>query len=298
MKDRPVLLFLVLVAVVSTPFYVLAVHYHGGTFKLMWSVTIATILTYAILKRDLRTLGWTWGPWRYQWLAFLIPLAYCFIAYGIIWSVGWGGFYDPKFVAQTRESLGFHGWSDLAVLAYFIPTTLFFGIPGSLSSAIGEEIGWRGFLVPELSRSMSFTGVALTSGIIWFAWHLPVILLGNYHNNSPAALPLPGQLLMFFISVVGAAVIAAYLRLKSGSLWTAAIFHACHNLFIQAVLNPLTVNYPDTPKYVDELGLVLPLTIVPFALYFLVRGRRELARSAGEGAGATQRQRRQRFRFS
>jgi len=276
-KYRPSLLFVVIVAIVSTPFYYLAVHYHGGTFKLMWAPTIATILTMAILKRDLRTLGWSWGRWRYQWLAFLIPLAYCVIAYVIIWSAGWGGFYDTKFVAHTRESLGFTGWSDLAVLLYFIPSTAIYGLPGSLSSALGEEIGWRGFLVPELRRTMSFSGVALVSGVIWFAYHLPVILLGNYHNNSPAALPLWGQLLMFFICVVGAAIIMAYLRLKSGSLWTAAIFHATHNLLIQAVLNPLTVNGPDTPKYIDELGLVLPLTIVPFAVYFFIRGRRELS---------------------
>jgi len=276
-KYRPSLLFVVIAAIVSTPFYYLAVHYHGGTFKLMWAPTIATIITMAILKRDLRTLGWSWGRWRYQWLAFLIPLAYCVIAYVIIWSAGWGGFYDAKFVAHTRESLGFNGWSDFAVLLYFIPSTAIYGLPGSLSSALGEEIGWRGFLVPELSRTMSFTGVALVSGVIWFAYHLPVILLGNYHNNSPAALPLWGQLLMFFICVVGAAIIMAYLRLKSGSLWTAAIFHATHNLLIQAVLNPLTVNGPDTVKYIDELGLVLPLTIVPFAVYFFIRGRRELS---------------------
>ena len=277
MKNRPALLFVLLVAIISIPFYYLAVHYHGGTFKLMWVPTIAAILTLAILKRDLRTLGWGWGRWKYQWLAFLIPLAYCVIAYVIIWSAGWGGFYDAKFIAKTRESLGFAGWSDFAVLLYFIPTTAIYGLPGSLSSALGEEIGWRGFLVPELSRSMSFTGVALTSGVIWFTWHLPVILLGNYHNNSPAALPLWGQLLMFFICVVGAAIIMAYLRLKSGSLWTGAVFHASHNMFIQTVFNQLTIQYHDTAKYADELGLVLPLTMVPVAIYFFVRGRREFS---------------------
>jgi membrane protease YdiL (CAAX protease family) len=278
-KSRPVLLFVVLLALVSTPFYYMAVHYHGGTYNLMWGVTVATLITCAILKRDLRTLGWSWGPWRYEWAALLIPLAYCVVAYAVIWSAGWGGFYDPKFAADLRQSYGVTGWSDLAVLAYVIPLRATFGLAGSLSSAIGEEIGWRGFLVPELSRTMSFTGVALTSGVLWFAYHLPLILLGNYHNNSPAALPLAGQLLAFFTCVVGDAIIMAYLRLKSGSLWTGAILHAAHNLFIQSILNPLTINHPDTPKYVDELGVVLPLTILPIALYFWFRGRREFGPS-------------------
>ncbi len=102
-----------------------------------------------------------------------------------------------------------------------------------------------------------------------------MILLGNYHNNSQTALPRWGQVAMFFICVVSAAVIMAYLRLKSGSLWTGAVFHASHNMFIQTVFNPLTIQYRDTAKYTDELGLVLPLTMVPLAIYFFVRGRRE-----------------------
>ena len=82
---------------------------------------------------------------------------------------------------------------------------------------------------------------------------------------------------MFFIGVMSAAVIMAYLRLKSGSLWTGAVFHASHNMFIQTIFNPLTVQYHDTAKYTDELGLVLPLTLVPVAIYFFLKGRREFA---------------------
>jgi hypothetical protein len=114
-----------------------------------------------------------------------------------------------------------------------------------ISSALGEEVGWRGFLVP-------------------------VILLGNYHKNSQVALPRWGQVVMFFICVVSAAVIMAYLRLKSGSLWTGVVFHASHNMFIQTVFNPLTIQYHDTAKYADELGLVLPLTLLPVAIYFFL----------------------------
>ena len=95
------------------------------------------------------------------------------------------------------------------------------------------------------------------------------------HNNSPNALPLAGQLVMFFTGVISASVIIAYLRLKSGSLWSAAVFHASHNLFIQRIFNPLTIDYPNSAKYVDELGLVLPLIMVPVAVYFFVKGRRE-----------------------
>lgn len=43
-----------------------------------------------------------------------------------------------------------------------------------VATAAGEEIGWRGFLVPELAKGLPFTAVALVSGIIWAAWHYPI----------------------------------------------------------------------------------------------------------------------------
>ena len=48
------------------------------------------------------------------------------------------------------------------------------GTTGKLSrvaAGTGEEIGWRGFLVPELAKVLPFTGVALVSGLIWASWH-------------------------------------------------------------------------------------------------------------------------------
>jgi membrane protease YdiL (CAAX protease family) len=274
---RALFIFFSLVILLCGFFDFFAIHYSAGTRSVMWCVGLSAMLTLWITKRDLKTLGWGWGAWRYQWLAFLIPAAYTLVAYLIVWSAGLGGFYDAHFVAQVRDSYGLKDWSDWAVIGYFVAVTASFGLSGSMANALGEEIGWRGFLVPELAKSMSFTSVALLSGVIWAVWHLPLILLGNYHNNSPAALALGYQLLMFCIIVISAAVIMAYLRLKSGSLWTGAIFHASHNLFIQAIFNPLTIQYPDTPKFVDELGIVPPLVALPVGIYFLIKGRREFA---------------------
>jgi membrane protease YdiL (CAAX protease family) len=276
-SKRALAIFFSLIVILSGITEFMAIRYTAGTRTVMWSVGIAALLTLRIVKREPASLGWGWGRWRYEWMAFLIPAGYCIVAYTIIWTMGWGGFYNTHSVAGWRDMFGLKAWSDGAVLAYFLPVTAFFGLPGSLSTALGEEIGWRGFLVPELSKSMSFAKVALISGLVWAAWHLPLIVLGHYHNNSPAALPLAGQLVMFFTGVVSAAVIMAYLRLKSGSLWTGAIFHASHNLFVQTICNPLTIEYPHSAKYIDELGYVLPITILVVAVYFFIKGRRELA---------------------
>src|ERR1051325_7008488 len=78
--------------------------------------------------------------------------------------------------------------------------------------ALGEEIGWRGFLVPELSRFMNFTQVGLISGVIWTLWHFPLILFGNYHGAGP----LWYSLAMFTLLVMATSFVQAWLRLASG----------------------------------------------------------------------------------
>ena len=68
---------------------------------------------------------------------------------------------------------------------------------------------------------------------------------------------------------VAASFVFAWLRLKSGSLWTAVILHASHNLFIQGFFTPLTgARGSLTPYAVDEFGVAVPLIIVLFAIGF------------------------------
>jgi len=63
--------------------------------------------------------------------------------------------------------------------------------------------------------------------------------------------------------------------MKSGSLWTGVILHASHNLFIQAILTPLTIDNGKTMYYIDEFGIGLPIATSIVAFYFW-RKRKEL----------------------
>jgi hypothetical protein len=65
--------------------------------------------------------------------------------------------------------------------------------------------------------------------------------------------------------------------LKSSSVWTAVIFHASHNLFIQQIFDPLTRDTGTTKYFVGEFGIVLALISVPFA-YLFWKKRTELTK--------------------
>jgi membrane protease YdiL (CAAX protease family) len=146
-----------------------------------------------------------------------------------------------------------------------------YGMIRSVSSALGEEIGWRGFLVPELSKTTSFTVTSLVSGIIWSLWHYPVLIFADYNAGTPTWYGLT----CFTVMVVSISFIFAWMRIKSGSLWTGAILHGSHNLYVQAIFTPLTRDTGKTKWFIDEFGCVLPLVAVVFALYFWTK-RREL----------------------
>jgi len=144
-----------------------------------------------------------------------------------------------------------------------------YGLIGSMGRALGEETGWRGFFVPELSKTFSFTATALISGIVWASWHYPGLIWGDYNNGTPAWYGLT----CFTVMVAAIAVVFAWLRLKSGSLWTGAILHASHNLYVQAIFTPLTADRGKTAWFIDEFGAVLPLVTVAVAVYFWTRRR-------------------------
>ncbi|MCE1254068.1 MAG: CPBP family intramembrane metalloprotease, partial [Anaerolineae bacterium] len=195
---------------------------------------------------------------------YLIPLIYCLVVYGLTWLSGLGLFPSSEFVDKLRLAYGGSMPEPVLILVYAAGAGTL-GVLGSLVSALGEEIGWRGLFVPELAKITSFQKTALISGAVWAAWHLPLILFADY-NLSGA--PKWYAALMFIVMVMGISFVFAWLRLKSGSLWTAALLHASHNLFVQGIFTPLTGTTSITPYIIDEFGVGLALAALVLAFIF------------------------------
>jgi CAAX protease family protein len=276
-------LFLTLTVVFSAVFYAFIAatgHVGGGNgsyeLGLMWSPAIAALVTCRFTGLPLGSLGWRWGPWRWQWMAVALPLGYVAIAYGGVWLAGFGGFPDPKFVATTRESLGWTGAPDWVVLIGYLLLSGSAGMVMSLAFALGEEIGWRGFLAPHMTRAFGFKIGAVVTGLVWTAWHLPLVFLADYHSGTPWWFGVT----CFALLMVGMSVILAWLRMTSGSLWTAALFHASHNQFIQVFFTPATQAKGQITSYaVDEFGFALPLVVLLLASAFWKRGIKAIDRA-------------------
>jgi CAAX protease family protein len=270
---RQVVTYLCFVLLFSSVFYFLVLHAQhlragAGLYVLglMWCPALAATLTLQLNRRSLADLGWKWPATRYALMSWYVPLVYAAIAYAIVWSTGLGNVPDPEFISSVNERMASHLPSGVTVALYILLTGSF-GLVRSVSSALGEEIGWRGFLVPELSKTFSFTGTALISGLVWAMWHFPILIFADYNAGTATWYALT----CFTVMVVADSFIMAWLRLRSGSLWTGALLHASHNLYIQAIFTPLTKDTGRTAWFIDEFGAVLPLIAVAFAIYFWTR---------------------------
>ncbi|MET7035881.1 type II CAAX endopeptidase family protein [Elizabethkingia miricola] len=237
---------------------------------IMWCPAIAALLTCRIRKIPIASLGWKWGLTKYQLLAFAIPLLYSAVPYLVVWISGVGGFYNHEFVAETAKGMGWNLPDGLVIFLYILLMGSF-GMIRSMSSALGEEIGWRGFLTPQLAKMNSYTSTSLWMGVIWSLYHYPLLLFSNYNTGGPKWLAL----ICFTVMIFACCFIFTWFRMKSGSLWTGVILHASHNLFIQAILTPLTIDNGKTMYYIDEFGIGLPIATSIVAFYFWIK-RKEL----------------------
>jgi uncharacterized protein len=244
---KEVIVFLVLTFLLSSVFYYLIINAgtidaRGGFYVLflMWSPGFAALITRLYFHRNIRGIGAVFPRPRYLGIAYILPVLYALPVYALVWATGIGRFYTEGLASPLQ-------WAFL----------LTGGVLISCLSAMGEEIGWRGLLLPHLVKLTGFTrGTLITAGI-WLLWHTPIILMGDYNARG---VPLWYSWACFALLVIGISFAFSYLRLKSGSLYPAVLLHATHNLFIQVVFDPLTVDTGSTMYFIGEFGAGLAIT--------------------------------------
>lgn len=281
---RGILTFVLLTALFSSFFYYFLTHdvqpsasrqYYWG---LMWSPGVAALLTARFYRYNLADFGWFWPRAAATRWSYLIPLLYTFVAYGIVWLGGWGGFPNQDFIAQSSVALGWGKLPSWLFVPCFFVFNAICGVFPGMATALGEEIGWRGFLVPQLARNMSYTKVSLLTGIIWAVWHYPVLLYGEYNNGTPAWYGVS----CFTVAVVSLSFVYTWFRLKTGSLWTGVLLHASHNLFVQTVFTPLTLDTGPTEYFIGEFGIALPVVCLLVAVFFWRKRQALVLATTGE----------------
>ncbi len=200
-NKKKILTFIVINFILSVPLYYLSTKTQYANLGLMLVPAFSSILTQFMYNKNIKGFGWTLGKGKYLVISFIIPLLSCLIVYCIAWITKIGEF-------------------SLAGLAevYSSPIILLVLILINFISALGEEIGWRDFLASELLKNYSYIKASLILFIIWFSWHIPVFVFTDFRNPNT---PLWYSLTMMSIMMLSWNFITVWIRIKSGSLWTA-----------------------------------------------------------------------------
>lgn len=149
-------------------------------------------------------------------------------------------------------------------------------------SALGEEVGWRGLLVPQLLKITSFNRTVLITWIVWALWHYPAIIWADYHSGAPRWFDLAS----LTIAIIGLSALTARLRVKSGSLWPPVIWHAAHNLLVLAVYPAMTVRKAYSEYVISDFGIGVMVTGILLALVFTRKGKGIIANAEAKGVRA------------
>lgn len=189
-----------------------SIHYFAS-FGPMLAAVIVTVLTAG--KDGLRELWSRITKWRVDWR---------YAAFAILSPVVIFALCMPVIRLIKGE------WPDLRLLgqANYLPYLGVWVLPiWVVTFGFGEEIGWRGFALPRLQKTMSVSKATLVLGSLWILWHVPSFF---YHETyiGMGWFLIPGMM----VGVLCGAVLFTWLyNGTGGSVSMVAIWHGLFDLF-------------------------------------------------------------------
>ncbi len=291
LNTKRILIFIAFVIVVSWA-VVLAVKQSGmmetnptagmmlANYIIIFLPALANIFTRLVTKEG-------WGnlmlrpnfkrSWRFYLAAWLLPLLATVVGGGLFYLLFPSAFdlnlSQVRTVFAAIPELAAQPW--LAFLILFFQVMFMAMIINGIVS-VGEEFGWRAYLLQKLMVLFAGTNVgpvgakanpnsgafkaAVLVGLIWGVWHYPLFYLGS-------ALTFP-FMLIYVVYTCSASVLLSWVALCSGSVWPASIAHGMLNgtsafptLLANATANPLLG--PGPTGLVGMLGyLILALVLL------------------------------------
>jgi membrane protease YdiL (CAAX protease family) len=239
----------------------------------MWAPALARLVTRATVDRGftgtltLRRWGVTGARVILEPLA--LPLMVYSAAYFIAWSSG-----------LVTFSPGDGKWTSGARIAANLVVNLAILVPLGTFTALGEELGWRGYLQPRLDAA----GVRFSVVVVWLvqlAYHLPLMVGAGYLGGRN----LVATTVLFAAADLPVSFLSACLAYRARSLWPAVFFHSFHNTISQWLFPKFFVG-GDESLLLGETGLLPAIGYVVLGIAVLRALRREgpawatLARSA------------------
>ena len=252
--------------------------YNGRLGGMLALCMFMPMLGALLVKANIKEMGWRLRighNWKYFVIAYFAPTVFQFIGAVFYYLVFRDDFAPAeafqRFMSpEEYEEFVKNGSHYISVIAEEILEDLnpfFMLVPVFL--ALGEEIGWRGFMYPELKDGYGRTKGLLIGGVIHGAWHFPAMILFGYeYGKDYIGAPFLG-LVVFCLFTVAMGIVADFLYVKSESIWLPAIFHA----MINSEFSPKMVlgnSHPERSIFGPvDIGIIGMLPMAAVAVFLL-----------------------------
>jgi CAAX protease family protein len=218
---------------------------------LMFAPGVASLLTRLVRREGFADVSFRRRNMRLGntlLFAYGFPIVVGVVAYGFAFLTGLAKFEPPSFPLQVG--------SPIAKFAAGLALAGTLGVLLSFISSVGEETGWRGYLLPRTIEARVPQPILVTS-LIWGVWHLPVVFAGVYAMGPSHWVTA----LNLMVTAVAVGALLAWLRIGTGSIWPCILLHATWNGLINAGFT-LAVQGHDENIWVGETGIIVVVTLV------------------------------------
>ncbi len=189
-------------------------------------------------------------------------MAVALIAYGFTWISGLTEFDFSTIQSHSSIPLPGDPYQGFLILIAIVWTAQ---VVINMIFVAGEEIGWRGYMLTRLINSGAPRPL-LIHGLIWAAYHMPLIIAGAYSAASGPSVGL--SVTLFTIIATSFSYLLAWLRMDTGIIWPSFVAHATSNALTQSAFNPVTQG-DNSMLWIGESGIVTAVVLI--LMIFLVK---------------------------
>ena len=219
-------------------------------FQLVMLVSMYAPFAAVLLCGAPRDMGWRLklrgkGKWVLAaWFGFAVLAALGAGLYYLLFPAALdlsGGFVAAQLGEEGMRQMEAQGLTLKTLMLIQLAEALSYAPLINTFAALGEEVGWRGFLYPRLKERFGAAKGRLLGGVIWGVWHWPVMIFAGYNYGTAYwGAPVLGPLL-FCVVCIAIGTIIDYLYEKTECIWIPALAHGAFNAaggLGMLVLNP------------------------------------------------------------
>ena len=256
----------------------------------MFAPALASILTRLVTKEGFKDM---WlrprfkGNMKTYLLVFFGPTVMILLS-GALYFLLFPASFDRNLTTLTSmlQASGAGAMPAQLMLAVSFGQMIIIGPVINLLPTMGEELGWRGYLLPKLRGMFSDRMALVITGLIWGVWHAPIIAVGHNYGTDYPGYPWVGILTMI-VFCVSLGIIEGYFTIRVGSALPAGIIHSAVNAGAALPMMMIIGDY--NPIFGPSIaGLIggLPMLAIAVVLFIKSDGRRPVP--AGEDIAVEQ----------